>query len=74
MLNALLCSLSGPGLEINDKACLDEVKLESKVRKKGRKYGKVPMLMREASECRVSQLLSRFKGALWGVTTSYFHI
>lgn len=43
---------------------LDEVKLESKVRKKGRKYGKVPMLRQEASERRISQLLSRFQGAL----------
>lgn len=41
---------------------LDEVQLESKVRKKGRKYRKVPMLTQEASECRISQLLSRLKG------------
>lgn len=45
---------------------LDEVKLDSKVRKKGRKYGKVPMLTQEATDCRISQLLST--GALQGVT------
>lgn len=54
MLNALLCSLSYPGLERNGEAGLDEVKLESKVRKKGREHGKVPKIMHEVSECRIS--------------------
>lgn len=54
---------------MNDEAGLDEVQLESKVRKRGGKYGKIPKLTHEVRKCRISPLLSGFKGAVWGVTS-----
>lgn len=45
-------------------AGLHEVKLESKVGKKGGKYGKIPKIKHEVRKCRTSPLLRGFKGAL----------
>lgn len=49
---------------MNGEAGVDEVQLKSKVRKEGRKNGKLPKLTQEVRKCRISPLLSGFQGAL----------
>lgn len=54
---------------------LDEVKLESKVWKKGRKYGKVPMLTQEASNAELANCStdSRVLCRVWLYVNKYTH-